>query len=157
MKKQSGKIKNPKKKKNNTPTKQKTPPKQNTRRKTKPNRTWNGCGAENRGLKGEGLWLPQGDAPLPPAEHRVWPSHPAPKSLGRGLKVATEVSFAGRKKLQSKPTQAPWSPSRPTSQGHPAPRSGLNRGPDALSQSQAASGRPQNLSKPLQAEVGELM
>ena len=33
--------------------------------KKKKKKTWNGCGAENRGLKGGGLWLPRGGTPQP--------------------------------------------------------------------------------------------
>lgn len=66
----------------------KNPSEQDTRKQEKKqNKTWNGCGAENRGLKGGGLWLPLGDAPPPLAEHRVWPSYPAPRAS-----AATEVT-----------------------------------------------------------------
>lgn len=62
MKKQSGekrKVQNTNQTKK--PSKTKHP---KSRRKTK-TKTWNGCGAENRGLKGGGLWLPPGGAPHP--------------------------------------------------------------------------------------------
>lgn len=46
------------------------------KKKTKPNKTWNGCGAENRGLKGGGLWLPQGGAPPTPGRTQGLASSP---------------------------------------------------------------------------------
>lgn len=43
----------------------KTPSKTKYSKSKKKKKTWNGCGAENRGLKGGGLWLPQGGTPQP--------------------------------------------------------------------------------------------
>ena len=46
-------------------TKQKPSKTKYPKSKKKKKKTWNGCGAENRGLKGGGLWLPQGGTPQP--------------------------------------------------------------------------------------------
>lgn len=75
MKKQSGK-----KEKSKTPTKQKTLP--NKTPKSEKKKTWNGCGAENRGLKGGGLWFPLGGAPHPWQNTGSGPPTQPPKSLG---------------------------------------------------------------------------
>lgn len=112
MKKQSG-IKKKKKKNPKTPTETKNLS-ETKHPKAIRKKTWNGCGAENRGLKGGGLWLPAGGAPPPLAEHRVWP--PAPESLsGHRGDVLGERTF-GQTNPAPLERLSLQSPSQPTSQ-----------------------------------------
>lgn len=63
-------------------------------------KTWNGCGAENRGLKGGGQWLPPGGAPHPWQNTGSGPQHPR-------ASVAMEVTSL-EKEPSGKPTQPRW-------------------------------------------------
>lgn len=99
-KRKKGEIQNTNQTKNSSKTKH---PK--ARRKITTTTTWNGCGAENRGLKGGGLWLPQGGAPHPWQNTGSGPPTQHPRAS-----AATEVTSSQRKNLRGKPARPHRSP-----------------------------------------------
>lgn len=95
-------TKRKKRKIQNTNQTKKNPSKSRNNNKKK----WNGCGAENRGLKGEGLWLPRGVPPTPGRTQGLTPLPSTPRAS-----AATEVTPSQHTSLRGKPAWPHWRPS----------------------------------------------